>query len=792
MASLTNSKSSPSFYKDDIDSGATAAAGADNIEGFGDLSDLIIPSLNIPELLDELNQHSTEENVAALNALLSFDTSNIDPDFNLLDDGANNNIVDPNNNNSTNNNNGSLNSSGNSITKKCGTGPRLGYQIYRTFPYRGSLPKPLIQMIELGLQGDHQNLSATNDDEGDGSSSAAVGLEQQKKKPFSTNGLRHCKQYRALFQGEIDIKQEADKQTKQQSSDLGESSGVGQPNSNNNNNNNNVNNISSGSFDLIVAQDHPSISDESFFQPPPMISPRSLQLQQQQEEEENAKTLQQQQQSTEDQCDTSMNTSSQYSQLIESLATVGGESDCFNTSIDDLALGLDDLKSFNLDDISLNLSADGKDLLEPPAATEASQQAPGSPIAAVLPPSHHTLSSTSSPPKRAREPTASATVSPIFIDSNAHRIKGNPEQQQSDKKQQLSRTITFADPSSIQSFFGGGANNNSADLSTTTNATATQQAPPLLAHEKTSSTGYRGLSSIFPKLQINNSNPSPSKFCYPLLQPQPTTLIREYAIKADTNTKGLRRAKKSSMDMEDEYVVHYPFGDDPQMALFAVFDGHSGKNVAMTAKEILPNILLKYIQSAKSECGKHIYDMSGVFLATFKETDAQLSRFEYEGATATIVLIWRVGQQRFLQAANVGDSSAFLSYAGETLVLTKDHRVTDPDEQQRIKDEGVQLSENQTRINGLMVSRALGDHFIKHLNCGLSGEPTISPPISLTPFHSHLIVASDGLWDVISGNRAMEMIKTEKEVDKMANLLLQCSLKSIKSKDNISIIVAKL
>lgn len=184
--------------------------------------------------------------------------------------------------------------------------------------------------------------------------------------------------------------------------------------------------------------------------------------------------------------------------------------------------------------------------------------------------------------------------------------------------------------------------------------------------------------------------------------------------------------------------------------------------------------------------------MRGVFLNAFKEVDAQLSKFEYEGATATVCLVWRAGHQRFVQSANVGDSTAFLSYGNETLFLSKDHRATDPEEIQRIKNDGITLTEGQTRINGLMVSRALGDHFIKHLNCGLSGEPYVSPPISITPFHSHLIVASDGLWDVISGNRAMEIVKVQQTEEKMSNSLLQCAIGSIKAKDNISIIVVTL
>jgi serine/threonine protein phosphatase PrpC len=46
---------------------------------------------------------------------------------------------------------------------------------------------------------------------------------------------------------------------------------------------------------------------------------------------------------------------------------------------------------------------------------------------------------------------------------------------------------------------------------------------------------------------------------------------------------------------------------------------------------------------------------------------------------------------------------------------------------------------------GLAVSRALGDHFVKFSNMGLSGEPHISAPIKIEPSDEMVIIASDGV-----------------------------------------------
>ncbi len=51
-----------------------------------------------------------------------------------------------------------------------------------------------------------------------------------------------------------------------------------------------------------------------------------------------------------------------------------------------------------------------------------------------------------------------------------------------------------------------------------------------------------------------------------------------------------------------------------------------------------------------------------MFLKVFAELDSAMKEFEFEGTTATAVVVWRTGEsgERFVQAANVGDSSAFI------------------------------------------------------------------------------------------------------------------------------------
>lgn len=68
-------------------------------------------------------------------------------------------------------------------------------------------------------------------------------------------------------------------------------------------------------------------------------------------------------------------------------------------------------------------------------------------------------------------------------------------------------------------------------------------------------------------------------------------------------------------------------------------------------------------------------------------------------STATTVAVWTYNNRDvLLQAANLGDSTAFLWDGQECVQLTVDHKPTTPSERERIQAMGVTLGEHQTRF----------------------------------------------------------------------------------------------
>ena len=115
-----------------------------------------------------------------------------------------------------------------------------------------------------------------------------------------------------------------------------------------------------------------------------------------------------------------------------------------------------------------------------------------------------------------------------------------------------------------------------------------------------------------------------------------------------------------------------------------------------------------------------------------------------------------------LYVANAGDSRCVLCHDGIALPMSRDHKPTDPDEYMRIKRAGGFVSDG--RVNGcLNLSRALGDMEYKRTP-NLSPEEymiTANPDIKsmdLQTGDQFLILACDGIWDVLSDQEACDFV----------------------------------
>eukprot|EP01035_Chromulina_nebulosa_P020254 gene20254-26296_t len=182
-------------------------------------------------------------------------------------------------------------------------------------------------------------------------------------------------------------------------------------------------------------------------------------------------------------------------------------------------------------------------------------------------------------------------------------------------------------------------------------------------------------------------------------------------------------------------------------------------------------------------------------------------KLHYASSTGVSVFL----RQNLLTVAHVGDSKACIArVVGDEIHpewLTVDHKPNMPHELKRIEQNGGSLAwlhGNKPYIRGgdffrrqangehpkqLNYSRAFGGKDLKMF--GLSAEPDISH-FELSPEDKLVLLASDGLWDVINPRAACEIaLRAKRDGRSPTKDLVQCAINEMPKcgiRDNITVI----
>ncbi|XP_062232272.1 probable protein phosphatase 2C 52 isoform X2 [Phragmites australis] len=239
------------------------------------------------------------------------------------------------------------------------------------------------------------------------------------------------------------------------------------------------------------------------------------------------------------------------------------------------------------------------------------------------------------------------------------------------------------------------------------------------------------------------------------------------------------RGKRASM--EDFYDIKSSKVDDKQIDLFGIFDGHGGSRAAEYLKEHLFENLMKHPE--------FMTDTKLAISETYKKTDlefldAERNSHRDDGSTASTAVL--VGDH--LYVANVGDSRAVISKAGKAIALSEDHKPNRSDERKRIESAGgIVMWAGTWRVGGVLaMSRAFGNRLLKQF---VIADPEIQEQ-EINDELEFLIIASDGLWDVVPNEDAVSLVKMEEEPEAAARKLTETAF-SRGSSDNITCIVVK-
>ncbi|KAL1203780.1 Protein phosphatase 2C 16 [Cardamine amara subsp. amara] len=210
---------------------------------------------------------------------------------------------------------------------------------------------------------------------------------------------------------------------------------------------------------------------------------------------------------------------------------------------------------------------------------------------------------------------------------------------------------------------------------------------------------------------------------------------------------------------------------------FGVYDGHGGHQVADYCRDRLHFSLAEEIERIKDElCNRNTGEgrqvqwekvFNSCFLTVDGEIGGKMGRAvvgssdkvleavasETVGSTAVVALVC----SSHIVVSNCGDSRAVLFRGKEAMPLSVDHKPDREDEYERIENAGGKVIQWQgARVFGVLaMSRSIGDRYLK---------PYVipEPEVTFMPRSREdecLILASDGLWDVMSNQEACELAR---------------------------------
>lgn len=263
-----------------------------------------------------------------------------------------------------------------------------------------------------------------------------------------------------------------------------------------------------------------------------------------------------------------------------------------------------------------------------------------------------------------------------------------------------------------------------------------------------------------------------------------------------------------------------------QLSFYAVYDGHQGAEASAYCKLHLHRQMMTRLaerirrrrENGEGSSEPTAGDIAEALREAFASTDEQF--LSSTNASAGTTAIAAVVTRTHCIVANCGDSRGYLyrpqsaaaadSEGGTVLRMSIDHKPDRPDETARITAAGGWVSGGRV-LHTLAVSRALGDRDFKMVparNAPSDGEqsfrmPFKAPLVSAEPEiricaareGDELLLACDGLWDVMTGEKAFAFLHSHgasENPQKAVSQLCAAAEEQFYSQDNITAVYVRL
>ena len=223
---------------------------------------------------------------------------------------------------------------------------------------------------------------------------------------------------------------------------------------------------------------------------------------------------------------------------------------------------------------------------------------------------------------------------------------------------------------------------------------------------------------------------------------------------------------------QDRALAIYPFMQEQATGLFGVFDGHGriGEQVSQYVIDTLPKVLAEHPSVSTNPAAALEESFENVDHTLANHCDAGVS-----GTTAVAALI----RGNHMWLANSGDSRAIIARqkggskgtSYKPIDLTVDQKPDTPAEMQRILSMGGHVtpagangspSRVWYNLRGLAMARSIGDH--NAATVGVIAKPEVTEH-EITDDDVALVIASDGVWELLSSQTVVDLVATVKDLD---------------------------
>lgn len=268
----------------------------------------------------------------------------------------------------------------------------------------------------------------------------------------------------------------------------------------------------------------------------------------------------------------------------------------------------------------------------------------------------------------------------------------------------------------------------------------------------------------------------------------------EYTLVSGSHAAQGRRdtMEDAHVHIDDVLSMREGIANFHQVAFYGVYDGHGGTTAAEMVERLLHGNIFGSDHFRTSDVPNAITEG---FTTTDKTIVEAANREGWMNGSTAVAAVVADGE---LFVGNIGDSEAVLvsvddQGALQCTNLTTPHKASDQKEKERIEALGGHVFFGRV-FGALAVSRAFGDSRYKQPKTSqdfVTADPA-HHRVKLEPQHKFLILACDGLWDVMSHEEAASSVFAGYQEGKgpadVASVLVSEALRK-RTEDNVSVIV---